>query len=69
MPAACVAAGGAGGFQDAGRRQTQFPTRLRARWLQGGNDNEIFESPDTVGHTVTGPDDTIRQLRELFPSA
>ena len=35
---------------------------------QGGNDYEIFESPDTVGHTVVGPDDTIRQLRELFPS-
>ena len=35
---------------------------------QGGNDFEIFESPDTIGHTVSGPDDTIRQLRELFPS-
>ena len=34
----------------------------------GGNDFEIFESPDTVGHTVTGPDDTIRQIREAFYS-
>lgn len=40
------------------------PTQTR----QGGNDYEIFVSPDTVGHTVVGPDDTIRQLRELFPS-
>ena len=35
--------------------------------LQGGNDYEIFESPDTVGHTVVGPDDTIAQLQRLFP--
>ena len=36
--------------------------------LQGGNDYEIFESPDTVGHTVVGPEDTICQLQALFPS-
>jgi phosphomannomutase len=36
--------------------------------FEGGNDYEIFVCPDTAGHTVTGPDDTIRQLRELFPS-
>ncbi|KAL4447471.1 hypothetical protein ABPG75_004690 [Micractinium tetrahymenae] len=35
--------------------------------FEGGNDYEIFVCPDTVGHTVNGPDDTIRQLRELFP--
>jgi len=29
---------------------------------KGGNDYEIFESPKTVGHTVTGPDDTRRQV-------
>eukprot|EP00123_Amoebidium_parasiticum_P019335 comp24608_c0_seq1/m.46797 comp24608_c0_seq1/g.46797 ORF comp24608_c0_seq1/g.46797 comp24608_c0_seq1/m.46797 type:complete len:250 (-) comp24608_c0_seq1:483-1232(-) len=33
---------------------------------EGGNDYEIFSSPDTVGHTVTSPEDTIRQLKELF---
>ena len=32
----------------------------------GGNDHEIFADPRTLGHTVTGPDDTIRQCREIF---
>ena len=32
----------------------------------GGNDHEIFESPKTVGHTVTSPDDTQAQCTELF---
>lgn len=44
------------------------PVLCRCFLPQGGNDYEIFESSDTIGHTVTGPDDTIRQLRELFPS-
>ena len=35
---------------------------------RGGNDHEIFESPKTVGHTVTAPKDTIAQCRELFMS-
>lgn len=34
--------------------------------FKGGNDYEIFESEDTIGHTVCGPDDTIRLVRELF---
>jgi phosphomannomutase len=34
--------------------------------FKGGNDHEIFEDPRTIGHTVTEPDDTIRQCRELF---
>ena len=50
-------------------RATLLTPPLCPLFRQGGNDYEIFESPDTVGHTVTGPDDTIRQLRELFPSA
>jgi len=33
---------------------------------EGGNDYEIYESPKTVGHTTTGPDDTMKQCRELF---
>lgn len=36
--------------------------------VQGGNDHEIFESERTIGHTVNGPDDTMRQCRELFLS-
>eukprot|EP00889_Picochlorum_renovo_P006040 jgi/Picre1/33070/NNA_008396.t1 len=34
--------------------------------FEGGNDYEIYTCPDTIGHTVTGPEDTIRQLKELF---
>lgn len=34
--------------------------------VQGGNDYEIFESPETIGHTVNGPADTIAQTTKLF---
>ena len=34
--------------------------------FQGGNDYHLYEDPRTVGHAVTGPDDTIKQLKELF---
>jgi len=34
--------------------------------MPGGNDHEIFEDPRTIGHTVTSPEDTRRQLEELF---
>ena len=36
------------------------------RTYKGGNDYEIFEDERTIGHTVTSPDDTMKQLRELF---
>lgn len=32
----------------------------------GGNDYEIYSDPRTIGHSVTDPDDTIKQLKELF---
>jgi phosphomannomutase len=32
----------------------------------GGNDYEIFEDSRTIGHTVTGPQDTIDELNRLF---
>jgi len=32
----------------------------------GGNDYEIFESKDTVGHTVKSPADTLKLLDEMF---
>lgn len=32
----------------------------------GGNDHEIFEDPRTIGHKVTDPSDTRRQLEALF---
>ncbi|KAJ4421399.1 Phosphomannomutase 1 [Gnomoniopsis sp. IMI 355080] len=34
--------------------------------FKGGNDHEIFEDPRTIGHTVTGPEDTAAQLKKLF---
>ncbi|KAI0044761.1 eukaryotic phosphomannomutase [Auriscalpium vulgare] len=33
---------------------------------QGGNDWEIFSDPRTIGHSVSNPDDTYRQLKALF---
>ncbi|KAJ5347738.1 Eukaryotic phosphomannomutase [Penicillium brevicompactum] len=32
----------------------------------GGNDYEIYEDSRTIGHSVDGPEDTIKQLKELF---
>ncbi|KAM0256681.1 hypothetical protein ACHAQJ_004835 [Trichoderma viride] len=34
--------------------------------FKGGNDWEIFSDERTIGHTVKGPEDTIRILKELF---
>ncbi|OIW34402.1 eukaryotic phosphomannomutase [Coniochaeta ligniaria NRRL 30616] len=34
--------------------------------MEGGNDYEIFSDKRTVGHTVTGPENTMEQLREIF---
>lgn len=33
----------------------------------GGNDWEIFDDKRTTGHSVKDPEDTMRQLKELFP--
>lgn len=33
---------------------------------EGGNDFEIFTSEKTIGHTVTSPEDTAAQCKELF---
>ncbi|KAI9772239.1 MAG: Phosphomannomutase [Geoglossum simile] len=33
---------------------------------KGGNDYEIYEDPRTVGHSVTGPEDTAAELKKLF---
>lgn len=32
----------------------------------GGNDYEIFTDPRTIGHKVSNPEDTKKQLKELF---
>jgi len=34
--------------------------------MKGGNDHEIFEDDRTIGHTVTSPEDTRNQLKELM---
>ncbi|KAK4147610.1 eukaryotic phosphomannomutase [Dichotomopilus funicola] len=34
--------------------------------FEGGNDYEIFSDSRTIGHTVTGPQDTIAELKKLF---
>jgi phosphomannomutase len=34
--------------------------------FKGGNDYEIYSDPRTTGHAVTGPEDTMNVLRELF---
>ncbi|XP_012256748.2 phosphomannomutase isoform X1 [Athalia rosae] len=36
------------------------------RTEEGGNDHEIYESDLTIGHRVTSPDDTLRQLKILI---
>lgn len=33
---------------------------------KGGNDYEIFDDSRTVGHSVENPEDTLRQMNELF---
>ena len=34
--------------------------------FKGGNDFEIFSDPRVMGHTTTGPEDTMAQCRALF---
>ena len=33
---------------------------------KGGNDYEIFVDERTVGYSVEGPEDTLKQLKEMF---
>jgi phosphomannomutase len=33
---------------------------------KGGNDNEIYEDPRTIGHAVANPDDTAAQIKSIF---
>ncbi|KAI4861705.1 eukaryotic phosphomannomutase [Hypoxylon rubiginosum] len=34
--------------------------------MKGGNDYEIYVDPRTIGHSVTGPEDCLRQIKETF---
>nr|POE63259.1 phosphomannomutase [Quercus suber] len=34
--------------------------------FKGGNDYEIYEDPRTVGHSVTKPEDTMAELKQMF---
>lgn len=49
--------------QDEGFDQIHF---FGDKTYKGGNDYEIFEDERTIGHTVTSPEDTMRELRQLF---
>jgi len=33
---------------------------------KGGNDYEIYADDRTIGHAVTSPEDTAKQLKEIF---
>ena len=33
---------------------------------KGGNDYEIYNDPRVTGHSVKDPEDTMRQVKELF---
>lgn len=37
--------------------------------FKGGNDYEIYSDDRTIGHSVTGPEDTIAELKKLFDLA
>jgi phosphomannomutase len=47
----------------AGFREIHF---FGDKTAEGGNDYEIFHHPSVLGHTVTDPSDTMRQLNTLF---
>lgn len=34
--------------------------------FKGGNDYEIYSDSRTIGHSVTGPEDTMAELKKLF---
>jgi phosphomannomutase len=34
--------------------------------FKGGNDYEIFNHPQVSGHSVTGPEDTVKQIKEIM---
>ena len=34
--------------------------------LQGGRDNEIYEDSFTIGHKVTGSEDNMKQVSDIF---
>jgi phosphomannomutase len=34
--------------------------------FEGGNDFEIFTHPRVMGHSVKNPEETVKQLEELF---
>eukprot|EP00897_Mesotaenium_endlicherianum_P004399 jgi/Mesen1/3988/ME000210S03223 len=50
--------------------EEEFPTIhfFGDKTYVGGNDYEIFTSDKTIGHTVTSPEDTRSQCKELFLS-
>ena len=64
LASSCLLCGKRGVIGAVATAKSATPTALLC--LQGGNDHEIYESSKTVGHTTTGPEDTIKQCTELF---
>ena len=53
-------------FKDVAGKEIHF---FGDKTSPGGNDYEIFVHPSVKGHTVTSPEDTMAQLKQLFPAA
>lgn len=53
-------------IKDDGWREIHF---FGDKTYKGGNDHEIFEDPRTIGHSVTCPEDTMRELKSIFKLA
>lgn len=34
--------------------------------FKGGNDNEIYEDPRTIGHAVNNPEETMVEIKKIF---
>lgn len=52
-----------GHIKDDGWREIHF---FGDKTYEGGNDYEIYSDSRTIGHSVTSPQDTMRELKELF---
>ena len=50
-------------LKDQGYEEIHF---FGDKTYEGGNDFEIFTHDGTIGHAVTEPSDTMKQLKELF---
>ncbi|UZJ53166.1 hypothetical protein CBS101457_002486 [Exobasidium rhododendri] len=52
--------------KDDGYKEIHF---FGDKTFKGGNDYEIYSDPRTIGHSVTCPEDTMKELKTLFKLA